>query len=110
MIQNGIGVFTALTLLSSAVAYAGSAPKELYGKSISLAWTESFTGKYATEQMTRSFGISYRMQVYAGIRKQTAYQIDKGFRWKHIELGSDLPQRAWPLFQPGQSCERRSGG
>jgi DNA-binding XRE family transcriptional regulator len=25
----------------------------------------------------------------AGIRKQTAYQIDKGFRWKHIELGSD---------------------
>jgi hypothetical protein len=27
MIKKGIGVFTALTLVSSAVAYAGSAPK-----------------------------------------------------------------------------------
>jgi hypothetical protein len=43
MIQNGIGVFTALTLLSSAAAYAGSAPRELYGKSITIFWFESRT-------------------------------------------------------------------
>lgn len=53
----------ALTLLSGA-ADAGSAPKELYGKSIGVAWTESVTGKYATEEMTRSFGRSCQMQVY----------------------------------------------
>jgi hypothetical protein len=31
---------SALTLLLSALAYAESAPKELYGKSIVISWTE----------------------------------------------------------------------
>jgi hypothetical protein len=41
----------ALTPLS-AVAHAGSAPKEFYGKSIVVRSTESFSAKLATERAT----------------------------------------------------------
>jgi hypothetical protein len=62
MIQKGIGVFTALTLLS---ALAGSAPNELFGKSIAVGWAESITETFASEQVTRIFGSSY--QIYADV-------------------------------------------
>jgi hypothetical protein len=63
MICKGIGVFLALTLLS-AVAHAGSAPEELHGKSITVQWSESFSGKMETEQVARNFGIARRMNIY----------------------------------------------
>jgi hypothetical protein len=63
MIQKGIGVFTVLTLLST-VASAGSTPKDLYGKSITVQWNESLTGRFETEQFTRILGHAYEMNIY----------------------------------------------
>jgi hypothetical protein len=51
-------------ILSSAAAHAGSAPKELYGKSIVVAWTESVTGKVGGDEVTRSFVRAYQMSMY----------------------------------------------
>jgi hypothetical protein len=52
-----------LTLLS-AVAYAGSAPKELYGKSITVAWSEARTMKFESEQLVRNTGTAVQMNIY----------------------------------------------
>jgi hypothetical protein len=53
----------ALTLLS-AVAHAGSAPKELYGKSISVQWSESVTGQSGGDQGVQNFLVTRLMDVY----------------------------------------------
>jgi hypothetical protein len=53
MISKSFPVMGLLTLLSAA-AHAGSAPKELYGKSISVAWSESITGRPGGDQTTRN--------------------------------------------------------
>jgi hypothetical protein len=64
MISNRFTAIGVLTLLSSAAAHAGSAPKELYGKSISVGWTESLTGRFGSEQLTRNIGRSCQMSIY----------------------------------------------
>jgi hypothetical protein len=53
----------ALTLLS-AVAHAGSAPKELYGKSISVAWSEARTQRFQSDQVAINTGAANEMSVY----------------------------------------------
>jgi hypothetical protein len=63
MISKSIAVIAALTPLSAA-AHAESAPKELYGKSIIVTWTESVTGKLGGEEVTRNFVKSYQMSIY----------------------------------------------
>jgi hypothetical protein len=63
MISKRFVAMGALTLLSVA-AYAGSAPKELYGKSVTVAWSESLTGKFASEQFTRNVGRALEMNIY----------------------------------------------
>jgi hypothetical protein len=52
-------------VLLCAVAYAGSAPKDLYGKSITVQWSESFNGKMETEQVARNFGITDGVPCFA---------------------------------------------
>jgi hypothetical protein len=54
-----------VVLLSpSAIAYAGSAPKELYGKSIAVQWNESLTGRQAADQTTQNWLTSGQMSIY----------------------------------------------
>jgi hypothetical protein len=54
---------TALTL-PSAVAYAGSAPRELYGKSIIVSWTETRIQRAETDQQAHNVGIAAQMDIY----------------------------------------------
>jgi len=107
MIYKGIGIFTALTLLSAA-AHAGSAPKELYGKSFSVAWSESVTGTFAPEQTTRSFGSAYRMHVYVSTAgrpfvrvSQTGMDGGLNFKGAMSSVTGKTVERA-----PGQSSAR----
>jgi hypothetical protein len=53
----------ALTLLS-AVAHAGFAPKELYGKSVTVAWTENRTQTHESEQLVRNSASAVQMNIY----------------------------------------------
>jgi hypothetical protein len=63
MISRSLASIAVLTLLST-VAHAGSAPKELYGKSISVAWSESITGRPGGDQTTRNWLSVYLMNIY----------------------------------------------
>jgi hypothetical protein len=63
MIHKSFASIAALTLLST-VAHAGSAPKELYGKSISVAWTETRTQKDKSDQSVRNSASSVQMNIY----------------------------------------------
>jgi hypothetical protein len=63
MISKSFPVMGVLTLLSAA-AHAGSAPRELYGKSISVAWSESITGRPGGDQTTRNWLRVYLMNIY----------------------------------------------
>jgi hypothetical protein len=63
MISRSFTIIGALTLLS-AVAYAGPAPKELYGKSITVAWSESRDQRVETEKEVRNFGQAVKMNLY----------------------------------------------
>jgi hypothetical protein len=63
MISKSFAVMGALTLLS-ATAHAGSAPKELYGKSITVQWSESIVGSVGGEQSTRNWLIPRLMNIY----------------------------------------------
>jgi hypothetical protein len=63
MISKSFAVMGALTLLSTA-GHAGSAPKKLYGKSISVVWTEAHTQRFESEQQVRNTGTSVQMSIY----------------------------------------------
>jgi hypothetical protein len=63
MIQKGIGVFTALTLLSAA-AHAGSPPKELYGKSIIVSWTEQHNQRFTGDANYRNVLVPLSNSIY----------------------------------------------
>jgi hypothetical protein len=56
MISKSIVVMGALTLLSAA-AHAGSAPKELYGKSIIISWTEHRNQRHIGQTNFRDVGV-----------------------------------------------------
>jgi hypothetical protein len=81
-----------LTLLS-AVAYAGSAPKELYGKSITVAWSEARTMKFESEQLVRNTGTAVQMNIYISTSGRPFVRvISHGFagHGHHEQLGG------WP--------------
>ena len=109
MIKKGIGVFTTLTLLTaSAAAHAGSAPKELYGKSIIVTWTESRSGKSASEQIMRNLGMSGRLSIYISTAGRPFVRvrqvgIGSGSRYKgsFTSTGTSMFETA-----PGQSAAR----
>jgi hypothetical protein len=53
----------ALTLLSATV-HAGSAPKELYGKSITVRWSETYSGTFKSDGISRSMGSAVQFEIY----------------------------------------------
>jgi hypothetical protein len=63
MIYKIITVIGALALISP-TAHAGSAPKELYGKSITVAWSETFTHRFEFDRQVRNGGTSRTMNIY----------------------------------------------
>jgi hypothetical protein len=64
MISKSFAVIGALTLLSAA-AYAESVPpKELYGKSITLQWSQSHTGKTLDDPIPRQWGRAISVNIY----------------------------------------------
>jgi hypothetical protein len=63
MISKSFTIIAVLTLLSAA-AHAGSAPKELYGKSITVQWSEAHSERYQSEQVTREIGVARQMSIY----------------------------------------------
>jgi hypothetical protein len=63
MISKSIPAVGALMLLS-ATAQAGSAPKELYGKSITVQWSESVAGRRPGEHATENWLNVYLLKMY----------------------------------------------
>jgi hypothetical protein len=63
MISKISAVICVLILLSAA-AHAGSAPKELYGKSVTVTWTENRTQRLESEQLVRNSVSAVRMNIY----------------------------------------------
>jgi hypothetical protein len=98
-----------LTLASSGVAYAGSAPKELYGKSITVSWSESRTSKSESDQQVRNIGTAAQMSIYiSGAGRPFVRLISTGIGGRsRQELGgigwvsSDLTETA-----PGDAAAR----
>jgi hypothetical protein len=64
MISKSFAIMGALTLLSATAHAASSAPKELYGKSITVAWTEARTQRFESEQQVRNTGTSVQVSIY----------------------------------------------
>jgi hypothetical protein len=103
MISRSFTIIGALTLLS-AVAYAGSAPKELYGKSITVQWSDSVTGQMPGNQTTQNWLTARSLNIYissAGrsfVRRTASGDGSAGRRYGGVGAGS-------PSFVtfPGQS-------
>jgi hypothetical protein len=63
MIYKTFTVMCVLILLSAS-AHGGSAPKELYGKSITVAWSEARSQRFESEQLVRNTGAAVQMNIY----------------------------------------------
>jgi hypothetical protein len=63
MIYKCFAVIGMLMLLPATV-YAGPAPKELYGKSISVAWSQTSIQRLEADQRTRSIGRAVQVHIY----------------------------------------------
>jgi hypothetical protein len=75
----------------SGVAQAGSAPKELYGKSITMAWSEARTMRFESEQLVRNTGTAVQICIRTSGRPFVRV-ISHGFagHGHHEQLGG------WP--------------
>ena len=62
MYRKCIGVFAALVVLSP-IAHAGPAPKELYGKSITVRWSESSSARNS-DKLVRNAGYVTQVDIY----------------------------------------------
>lgn len=93
-------IFCSALALVSGVAYAGSAPKELYGKSIAVTWTESITGKFGPDPVTRNVGRPYQMSIYiSSAGRPFVRVIESGFGGSY----------SYSRRQPGPEIGNRSG-
>jgi hypothetical protein len=77
MISKSFTIVGVLTLLS-AVAHAGSAPKELYGKSIAVQWSESISGRMGGDQTMRYWLRAYLMNIYISSAGRPFVQVKAG--------------------------------
>jgi hypothetical protein len=77
MISKSFVVMGVVTLLS-VVAYAGSAPKELYGKSITVQWSESITGRKGGGQTTQNWLRAYLMNIYVSSAGRPFVRLTEG--------------------------------
>jgi hypothetical protein len=64
MISKSFAVIVALAVLSSEAAYAGSAPKELYGKSIIITWTEHRNQRHEDQAEFRDVDVPLSRKIY----------------------------------------------
>jgi hypothetical protein len=90
MISKTFAVMGALTLLS-ATAHAGSAPKELYGKSIILTWTEYQNVRCCGRPNFRDVVIQFSRKIYistAGRPFSRFGQTSPAGEGTHEEVGS----------------------
>jgi hypothetical protein len=60
----------ALTLLSSGVAYAASAPKELYGKSIVITWIEHRSQRHLDQANFQDVNVPLSRKIYISTKGQ----------------------------------------
>jgi hypothetical protein len=97
MISKGFAVIGVLMLLS-ATAHAGSAPKELCGKSIAVKWSESITGRNGGDQTTRNWLNAHSMDIYISGAGRPFVQLLSG----HAQGTRGSPS----LTAPGQSNVR----
>jgi hypothetical protein len=86
MTCKGIVVSSALTLLS-AVAHAGSAPKELYGKSIIVAWNEARSQRELGEANFRDRLVPITRTIYFSTKGQWFVRIAAGSN-AHQSIGA----------------------
>jgi hypothetical protein len=63
MISKSFAIMGVLMLLSTA-AHTGSAPKELYGRSITLQWSQSQTGKTLDDPIPRQWSRAISVNIY----------------------------------------------
>jgi hypothetical protein len=110
MISKSFAVMGVLTLLSGA-AYAGSAPKELYGKSISVQWSESLTGTWQYEKrVVRNIGANCHMNIYisaAGRPFVRLIQTTAGAGTHQVRMGGSVEHnRSWEIAPGASSSDR----
>jgi hypothetical protein len=70
MIFKGFAVICALTLLSAVAHAAGSPPKELYGKSIIITWTEHHNQRQLGQGDFRDVDVSLSRKIYISTKGQ----------------------------------------
>jgi hypothetical protein len=108
MICKSFAVVGALTLLS-AVADAASAPKEVYGKSISVGWSQTLSERFATEGVTRNSGQVVQMNIYistAGRPFVRVFQTVIGGGSRHQSGGTSPIKGATSEAAPGASAAK----
>jgi hypothetical protein len=96
--------------LFSALVHAGSAPKELFGKSIAVQWSEPLTGRYGGEQFTAKYRLhtttdeplqinrpdqSARSNELRGTLDCRYRQFDGGTRRTAIDFDSAIRAMRW---------------
>jgi hypothetical protein len=103
MIHKCFGIVAALTLLST-IAHAGSAPRELYGKSIIVAWSESREQRTETEKETRNYGAAIRVDLYVSTAGRpflrTTSRIMGGYDTRR-NPGANVPSETGPGVSSG---------
>jgi hypothetical protein len=106
MISKSLAVMGVLTLLSAA-AHAGSAPKELFGKSISVAWTETITQRVESDQRVTNVGASRQMSVYISTAGRPFVRlIEAGFGGYRYD-GTSASRPSLTETAPGEAAEDR---
>jgi hypothetical protein len=98
--------FTVMGVLAMLSATAGSALKELYGKSITLQWSETSTGGFRGDQFTRHLGRAYQMNIYISPAGRSFVRFigtnTSGFSHQEYLNGTGRPI----LSAPGESTDR----
>jgi hypothetical protein len=86
MISKSFAVMGVLTLLSAA-AHAGSAPKELYGKSIILTWGEHRNQRMFGEASFRDVNVALSRTIYISTKGQWFGRFAAGSQ-SHESIGT----------------------
>jgi len=78
MTHKWFGILAALTL-SSTIAHAGSAPKELYGKSITVAWSENIESNNTGQRVIQNHMEAHTLSVYVSNAGRTFARLLTAF-------------------------------
>jgi hypothetical protein len=103
MNSKSFAVMGVLTLLL-AVAYAGSAPKELYGKSISVAWSQTSIQRLEADQRTRSIGRAVQVHIYISTAGRPFVRTVQGGAPSGVPVGRSGGSGETREITPGDSA------